>query len=176
MKQPIICAALAAAIALPATLMAEEIVILHTNDTHSQIDPDDKGRGGVLRRAAVIDSVRRSRPDVLVVDAGDAVQGTPYFTLFGGRVEQELLNRQGYDVQILGNHEFDNGVNALAANYRNATPSVISTNNSFTGTELEPLIKPYVVKQVGNRRIGFIGINIDPHGLVDMSRCQGGVC
>ncbi|MEZ3590934.1 MAG: hypothetical protein K1V84_07855 [Muribaculaceae bacterium] len=87
--------------------VAQRLVILHTNDTHSQIDPDDKGRGGVLRRKALVDSVRGVEPNVLLVDAWDAVQGTFYFTLYKGEVEQKMLNALGYDVQILGNHEFD---------------------------------------------------------------------
>ena len=111
-------------------VMAQRLVILHTNDTHSQIDPDDKGRGGVLRRKALIDSVRGIEPNVLLVDAGDAVQGTLYFTLYKGEVEQKMLNALGYDVQILGNHEFDNGIAALARNYRNATPCLLYTSPS----------------------------------------------
>lgn len=168
----LICIALEASVFM-ADASAEKVVILHTNDTHSQIDPDDKGRGGVMRRKALIDSVRRVEPNVLLVDAGDAVQGTPYFTLFGGEVEQNVLNRLGYDVQILGNHEFDNGLEALATNYRNARPTVVATNNLFDGTVMEGLTVPYVVKQTGGRRIGFLALNIDPEGMIDPNRCVG---
>lgn len=159
---------------LPYDAAAERVVILHTNDTHSQIDPDRrKGTGGILRRKALIDSVRNAEPNVIVVDAGDAVQGTLYYTLFGGEVEQEMLNELGYDVQIMGNHEFDNGMEALAYNYRNARATTISANTTFDGTPLEGLLQPYVVKQVGNRRIGFIGININPDGLISPAKSKG---
>ena len=93
---------------------AERLVILHTNDTHSQIDPNEKNLGGVLRRKVLIDSVRAAEPNVMLVDAGDAVQGTLYFSLFGGEVEQKVMNELKYDIQILGNHEFDNGMESLA--------------------------------------------------------------
>ena len=89
---------------------ADKLVILHTNDTHSQIEPTDKNLGGIQRRKALIDSVRAVRDNVLLVDAGDMVQGTLYFTLFGGEVESKLMNHLGYDVQILGYHEFDTKV------------------------------------------------------------------
>ncbi|MDE5693244.1 MAG: metallophosphoesterase, partial [Duncaniella sp.] len=89
---------------------ADRLVILHTNDTHSRIDPDASGRGGILRRQALIDSVRNAETNVLLVDAGDAVQGTLYYSLFGGEVERKMMNALGYDIQILGNHEFDNGM------------------------------------------------------------------
>ena len=94
---------------------AEKLVILHTNDTHSMIDPDDVDNlGGVLRRKVIIDSVRKAEKNVLLVDAGDFVQGTLYFNLYRGAVEQKLMNELGYDIRILGNHEFDNGINELA--------------------------------------------------------------
>lgn len=173
MKKILISVAALAMIAATAYPRSERVVILHTNDTHSHIAPDEKGRGGIVNRKAVIDSVRKAEPYVLTVDAGDAVQGTPYFTMFGGQLEQEMLNRLGYDVQILGNHEFDNGMEFLAKNYANAQPSVISSNNLFDGTVLQHLILPYVVKQVGDKRIGFIGININPEGLIEASRCEG---
>lgn len=155
-------------------LSAERIVILHTNDTHSQIDPDRyKGTGGILRRKAAVDSVRQAERNVLLVDAGDAVQGSLYFTLFGGEVEQKMMNQLGYDVQILGNHEFDNGLDQLAGNYRNATPTIISTNYDVESTPIAGQILPYVIKQTGRRRIGFIGINIEPDGLISPARSEG---
>ena len=95
---------------------AENLVILHTNDTHSQIDPDDKDNlGGIARRKVVVDSVRNAESNFMLIDAGDAVQGTLYFNLFGGEVEQKAMNALGYDLRILGNHEFDNGIDSLAA-------------------------------------------------------------
>ncbi len=94
--------------------IARDLVILHTNDTHSQIEPDASGAGGILQRKAVIDSVRKAERDAIVVDAGDAVQGSLYFKLFRGEVDYPLMDMIGYDIRILGNHEFDNGIEELA--------------------------------------------------------------
>lgn len=163
-----------ASLSLPSGVLAERIVILHTNDTHSQIDPDrQKGTAGILRRKAAVDSVRRAEPRVLLVDAGDAVQGTLFYTLFDGEVEQEMLNVLGYDVQILGNHEFDNGLATLARNYEQALPTAVTTNYIIDRTPLAGLMQPYVIKQVGRRRIGFIGLNCDPDGLISPAKYAG---
>lgn len=145
---------------------AERLVILHTNDTHSQIDPTDKNKGGILRRKVLIDSVRSSTPNVLLIDAGDAVQGTLYFSLFGGEVERKMMNELGYDIQILGNHEFDNGIAALAQMYKGINATKLSTNYDVRGTELEGILLPYDIRTAGSKRIGFIAINIDPAGMI----------
>lgn len=113
--------AYAALMLMPASaLRAEKLVLLHTNDTHSQIDPTSKNLGGVERRKALIDSIRAAEPDVLLIDAGDMVQGTLFFSLYGGEVEQKVMNALGYDIQIVGNHEFDNGIDSLAHVYPRA--------------------------------------------------------
>lgn len=145
---------------------AADLVILHTNDTHSQIDPDDKDRGGALRRKALIDSVRAVERNVLLVDAGDAVQGTLYYTLYKGELEQRLLNEMGYDIQIMGNHEFDNGVDVLAKNYRKACSVILSTNYDFRATALNGLVRPYTIREYDGRRIGVIAINLNPKGMI----------
>ena len=152
---------------------ADKLVILHTNDTHSQIEPTDKNLGGIQRRKALIDSVRAVRDNVLLVDAGDMVQGTLYFTLFGGEVESKLMNHLGYDVQILGNHEFDNGVDQLASFFGALNADRISTNYDFTTTPLAPLFKPYVIKAYAGKRIGIIAINLDPKGMIADSNAEG---
>lgn len=149
------------------------LVILHTNDTHSQIEPGDDGLGGVLRRKAVIDSVRAAERNVLVVDAGDAVQGTLYFYLYGGVVEQEVLNILGVDVRILGNHEFDNGIDSLAAVLRHSTAAKISSNYDLCDTPLCDQFQPYLIKEYGGRRIGFIGINLEPKGMIAEGNYEG---
>lgn len=151
----------------------KRLVILHTNDTHSQIDPDDKGRGGILRRKVLIDSVRGAEENVLLIDAGDAVQGTLYFTLYNGEVERKMMNELGYDVQILGNHEFDNGMESLARQYREINATKITTNYDLSGTELETLFVPYAIKEYSGRRIGIIGINLNPSGIIDEKNCTG---
>lgn len=158
------------------TANSQHLTILHSNDTHSQIDPTEapEDLGGVIRRKAIIDSVRNATPNpVMLVDAGDAVQGTMFFTLFGGEVEQKLLNHLGYDIQILGNHEFDNGMERLAANLRNAKPVVLSTNYDVDSTALRGLIRPYYVREIDGKKVGFIAINIEPAGLIDYANWKG---
>lgn len=142
------------------------LVILHTNDTHSQIDPNDKNLGGVLRRKVLIDSVKGVEPNVMVVDAGDAVQGTLFFSLFMGEVEQKMMNALGYDIQILGNHEFDNGMEPLADQWKQSNADLLCTNYDLKGTELEGLTKPYLIREFGGKKIGFIAINLDPEGMI----------
>ncbi|MCH5346758.1 MAG: bifunctional metallophosphatase/5'-nucleotidase [Muribaculaceae bacterium] len=161
------------ALGMASDIIAQRVVILHTNDTHSQIDPDKNNQGGVLRRKVLIDSVRAAEPNVMLVDAGDAVQGSLFFTLFDGEVEQMMLNKLGYDIQIVGNHEFDNGLTKLAQQYATAEPTLLATNYDFTGTPLEGMFVPYVIKEAGGKRIGFIGINIEPRGLIDSDNYAG---
>lgn len=166
---PVIAAIFAAGM----SLSAEKLVLLHTNDTHSQIEPTDKGRGGIAARRAIIDSVRNVNDNVLLIDAGDMVQGTLYFTLFGGEVEAKLMNYLDYDIQILGNHEFDNGVESLAKTFGALDADRISTNYDFTTTPLAPLFKPYVIKEIEGKKIGFIGINLDPKGMISDANAVG---
>lgn len=154
-------------------IYADNLVILHTNDTHSQIEPTDKGLGGIQRRKELIDSVRSVNGNVMLVDAGDMVQGTLYFTLFGGEVETKLMNYLGYDLQILGNHEFDNGIEALSKFFGDLNAERLSTNYDFTTTPLAKLFKPYVIKEFGGKRIGFIAINLDPKGMIADKNARG---
>ena len=169
----LVMGALASAAIMPAA--AEKLVMLHTNDTHSQIDPfDEDNLGGVLRRKVVIDSVRAAEPNVLLIDAGDAVQGSLFFTLFGGEVEERMLNALGYDIRILGNHEFDNGIDSIGQWMKMSDAELISTNYDMRGTRtIGKLFKPYTIKEVDGRRIGFIGINRDPEGLARVGTYDG---
>ena len=104
------------AVAVLATLSlgAQNLTVLHLNDTHSHVDPqrtgEYKGLGGVVEQAAYIDSVRKAdgRKNVLLLHGGDFGQGTSYFTELGGDIEIDILNAAKYDVVALGNHEFDN--------------------------------------------------------------------
>lgn len=176
-KNSIIAASLLSlAIALPGcsdSHSGNKLVILHTNDTHSQIVPGNDGLGGVMRRRAVIDSIRAAEKNVLVVDAGDAVQGTLYFYLYGGRVEQEMLNILGVDVRILGNHEFDNGIDSLAAVLRYSDAEKISTNYDLSNTPLADMFQPYLIKEYGGKKIGILGINLDPEGMITKGHYDG---
>jgi len=155
------------------------ITILHTNDTHSQIDPipdSDKqwgGKGGVARRATLVKEVRSQNPNTLMVDAGDVFQGTPYFNFYKGEVEYKSMSLIGYDVVTLGNHDFDNGVDALAAAMKFANFEFVSTNYDVRGTPLESRVKPYAVRTFGDLRVGLFGLGINPDNLVTPENFKG---
>lgn len=155
------------------TVDAEKLVILTTNDTHSQIDPDRDGMGGVMRRKVLIDSIRRAEKNVLLIDAGDAVQGTLFFNLGGGKIEEELMNAMGYDYRILGNHEFDNGSDSLAKIIKVAEAQFLSTNYDMTESALAPYFKKYDVRNIGGRRIGIIALNLSPKGMIAEGNYDG---
>lgn len=145
---------------------ADELIILHTNDTHSQIDPNEKDLGGILRRKALIDSVRAADPNVLLIDAGDIVQGTLFFNLYKGEIENRLMNDLGYDIRILGNHEFDNGIESMADMLSGSKSEMLSSNYRFENKTLSDLFKPYTIKEFGDKRVGIIAINLDPKGMI----------
>ena len=154
------------------------ITILHTNDTHSQIDPlpandANAGKGGIARRATLVKRVRKENPNTLLVDAGDVLQGTPYFNFYKGEVEYKAMSAVGYDVGTLGNHEFDNGVEALAAALKFANFDIVSANYDVKGTALEPLVKRYVVKTVGGIRVGLFGLGVSPVALITPDNFKG---
>ena len=147
---------LIAAVSVSLGMCAQNLTILHLNDTHSHIDPqragEYKGHGGVIEHAVYIDSVRKAdgKKNVLLLHAGDFSQGTSYFTEIGGDIEIDVLNAAGYDVVTLGNHEFDNGAVELARRLGSLDAHVVCANYDFTGSPLEGLIKPYViVKKAG---------------------------
>ena len=139
-------------------LRAEHLMIIAVNDTHSQIDPASDGKGGVARRRAIYDQLRATNPNTVLIHAGDAVQG-----------EMDTL---GYDAIILGNHEFDNGMEELAAHYRNVDAVKMSANYDFSATPLDGLFQPYWIKAVGDKRVAFFGINVNPTGLIADMNCQ----
>ena len=148
------------------------ITILHTNDTHSQIDPileNDKtypGKGGVARRATLVKRVRKENPNTLLIDGGDVCQGTPYFNFYKGEVEYKSMSLIGYDAGTIGNHEFDNGVESLARAIQFADFDIVSTNYDVRGSALESKVKTHVVKEVGGVRVGLFGMGISPKGLI----------
>jgi 5'-nucleotidase len=154
------------------------ITILHTNDQHSQIDPlpaNDRnaGKGGVARRATLVKRLRAENPNTLLIDAGDAFQGTPYFNFYKGEVEYKTMSAIGYDVVTLGNHDFDNGVAGLAAAMKFAKFEFVSANYDVRGTAIESRVKPYVVRELGGVRIGIFGLGISPVGLITPEDFQG---
>lgn len=154
-------------------LSAEKLVILHTNDTHSTIDPLPDGTGGILQRKVIIDSIRNAEKNVILVDAGDVVQGTVFFKYFHGDVEYPLMDMLGYDIRILGNHEFDNGMESLARYYKQTKGTPLSANYDFKDTELEGVFHPYAIKEADGKKIGFIGINIDPESIIAKKNIGG---
>lgn len=157
------------------------VEILHTNDTHSCILPLNPnladtlvaGRGGFLRRIAMIAQERKENPDLLLFDSGDFSQGSPFYTLFKGDVEVELMNRMGYDAVTIGNHEFDFGLDNMARIFRAAKFPVVCSNYDFTGTPLQGIVKPYIVIKRSGLRIGVFGICPPMDGLVDAAKCEG---
>lgn len=152
---------------------ARRLVILHTNDTHSQIDPDRSGAGGILQRKAVFDSVRRAEKNVIAVDAGDAVQGSLYFKMFRGDVDFPLMERVGYDIRLLGNHEFDNGLSELARHWKGVKADRLSANYGFGNTPARGLFKPWVIKKVDGVKVGFVGVNVNPESLISAANYEG---
>lgn len=161
------------------SLSAQDLTILHFNDTHSHIDPqrsgDLQGRGGVIEQAAFIEQVREEegKRNVLLVHAGDFGQGTSYFTELGGNIEIDVMNDLGFDVITLGNHEFDNGAAELARRLKNLKADVVCANYDFTGTSLEGIVKPYTILKRGGKKIGVIGLLTDVSSVVDISMAQG---
>ena len=154
------------------------IVILHTNDVHSHIDPfpdnDPKyaGLGGVERRAALINKIRSQEKNVLLFDAGDIFQGTPYFNMYGGEIEMKLMSKMGYDASAIGNHDFDGGLENLVKQLQHATFPMICANYDFTGTPMEGKTVPYRIFEKEGVKIGVFGLGIELSGLVD-SRLYG---
>ena len=146
----------------------QPLVVMHTNDTHSQIDSysykADVNMGGALRREAAIREVRAQYPNTLLLDAGDFSQGTPYFNFFKGYVEVRLMNAMGYDAVTLGNHEFDNGCSALAARLKTAKFPVVCANYQFANKKLAKVIKPYVIIERGGHKIGIFGLGVNLNG------------
>lgn len=146
---------------------SRSLVILHANDTHShheamRADPR-KGHGGVIERAAIIDSVRKARgaDNVLLLHAGDFNQGTSYYTMFGGLLEVDMVNALGYDAITLGNHEFDNGLEDLAQRVKLINCPVLCANVDFSGTPLDTLVAPCAIIEKGGLKIGVIGATSD---------------
>lgn len=148
-----------------------KLTILHTNDTHSRVEPfpgDSKfpGMGGVAKRAALVKKIRTEEKNVLLLDAGDIFQGTPYFNYYGGMLELELMSKVGYDAATIGNHDFDAGVDGLNKQLQHANFPFLSANYDFTGTELEGKTKPYAIFEKGNIKTGVFGLGIELEGLV----------
>ena len=166
-----VCLLVSAAIACA----QERLTILHTNDTHSCIDPEKDGGAGVLNRALLLEQLRDSlgSSNVLLFDSGDFSQGSLYYNTFRGDVEIGLMNAMGYDACTIGNHEFDFGLENMARIFSETEFPVLCANYDFTGTPCEGLVKPWTVIRRGGVRVGVFGLSPDPAGLVPKGCCQG---
>ena len=169
---------------LPLTASAKktkQLVILHTNDTHSQIFPISSqlpdtmkaGRGGFLRRIAMLKEERQKNPDLLYFDSGDFWQGSAYFTMFKGDVEIGLMNEMGIDASTIGNHEFDFGLENMAEMFKKANFPILSANYDFTGTVMEGVTKPWIIIKRNGVKIGVFAVNPKMKGLVSDKNCPG---
>ncbi|MBL0049945.1 MAG: metallophosphatase [Bacteroidetes bacterium] len=162
---------------LPSDVFAKKeivkIVILHTNDVHSHIDPfpsnDPKypGLGGVARRAALVEEIRSKEPNVLLLDAGDIYQGTPYFNKFGGELELKLMSKMAYDAGTIGNHDFDNGIPGIVKQLPNASFPLLCANYDFSDTAMNGKTQAYKIFEKDGIKVGVFGIGIELDGLVD---------
>ncbi len=182
-KQSLTLGALATLSAVPkwSTAKAKEVrlTILHSNDVHSRIEPFPmdgsryQGLAGVARRSSLINKIRAEEAQVLLVDSGDMFQGTPYFNMFEGKLELELMSKLGYEAGTFGNHEFDNGIDGLVKHLDKATFPFLTANYDFSGTLLEGKTQEYTIINKGDLRIGLTGVGIDIEGLVDPNNYKG---
>ncbi|MEI6592292.1 MAG: metallophosphoesterase [Holophagaceae bacterium] len=185
-------AAASAAGSLPlraeATPAGGRITLLHTNDTHSRIEPFGPGNGaisglgGVARRATLVKQLRAQLGPVLLLDAGDTFQGTPYFNRYKGRLDYQLMRMVGYDAGTLGNHDFDNGVGLLLEamvameTLEHANPPFPFVNCNFDckgAPELAKRVRPYIVREFPGVRVGITGVGVAFAGLVDPKNHAG---
>ncbi len=158
----------------PISQAQTRLTLLHTSDTHSCIEPiskndiktDQADKAGYVRRAALIEQLRRETPDLLLFDCGDFSQGSVYYSLFKGEVEVKLMNAMRYDACAIGNHEFDYGMENMARLFRMAQFPFVCCNYDFTNTPCEGLVKPYIVIERAGHRIGVVGVSPQLEGLV----------
>ena len=159
MKRLLLILAAAAAICA----CGPRLVIVHFNDTHSHLDPLRDGRGGIIERAAFIDSIRKAEgcDKVLLLHAGDFDQGSSYYTQLHGRIEVKMINALKYDAITLGNHEFDDGIEDLTERMRDVKCPVVCANLDLSSFELGQYVKPWCIVEKGGMKIGIIGLEAD---------------
>ncbi|MCK5856767.1 MAG: metallophosphatase [Bacteroidales bacterium] len=155
-----------------------KISVLSTNDVHSRIDPfpnTDKrnpGMAGFARRAAIIKNIRKKEDHVLLFDAGDIFQGTPYFNLYGGELELKLMSEMGYDAATMGNHDFDNGLEGFKKQLPHANFPFLTSNYDFSNTILSDQTQKWTTFQKGPIKIGVFGLGVKLEGLVSKNNYQ----
>ena len=146
------------------SLDTKHLTILHTNDVHSYIDPfpadhpRNPNMGGVSRRAAIIENIRQENPNLLLLDAGDIFQGTPYFNYYGGELELKLMSMMKYDLGTMGNHDFDNGIDGFYSQMHNANFDFVTSNYDFNNTVLQGKTKQYKIFNKNGIKVGVFGL------------------
>lgn len=149
-----------------------KLTILHTNDVHSRLEPfpmdggKNQGLGGVEARAEIIKQIRAEEEHILLLDAGDIFQGTPYFNIYKGEPEIKAMSAMGYDAATMGNHDFDAGLENFATQLQHADFPIVLCNYDFTNTPMEFKYQPYKIFKKGKLKIGVTGVGIEGKGLV----------
>ncbi len=176
LKTMSVAGVVAGTVSSPLQLMANEVkttlTILHTNDVHSHIEPfadDDKkypGLGGAAQRATIINSIRQKEEVVLLLDAGDIFQGTPYFNFFHGDLEIDLMNKMQYDAATIGNHDFDGGLETLSKQISRAQFPFVNCNYDFSDTIVNGKVHKHFILKKGKLKIGITGCGVELNGLV----------
>jgi 5'-nucleotidase len=150
----------------------KQLTILHTNDTHSTIEPFPAnhskfpGKGGVVNRFNLIQKIRSEEENVLLLDAGDIFQGTPYFNMFGGVIEMKVMSKMGYDAATMGNHDFDGGMDGFLKAKEYADFPFLCSNYDFSATILKNQTQDSLIKEIGGLKVGIFGIGVELKGLV----------
>ncbi|TVQ01781.1 MAG: bifunctional metallophosphatase/5'-nucleotidase [Balneolaceae bacterium] len=151
----------------------QKITILYTNDTHARLDPFPEnarrfaGLGGIARRASLVKKVRAQEKNVLLLDGGDVFQGTPWFDVYGGKVDLELMTEMQYDAMVVGNHEFDRGLEGFAEAAQKAGFPILASNYLTRNTPMHPHVQRQIIKEFDGFRIGIFGLGIQFNGVVD---------
>jgi 5'-nucleotidase len=151
---------------------ASDISILYTNDTHARLDPfpsnavEYAGLGGIARRASLVKKIRSENKNVLLLDAGDVFQGTPWFDMYGGKVDLKLMTEMNYDAMAVGNHEFDRGPDGFAEAAQKAGFPILAANYHVQDTPMNPYVRRLLVKDFGGFRVGIFGLGIQLEGVV----------
>ena len=157
---------------------AYKLTVLHTNDQHSRIEPFDSSysrnpnQGGFARRATLIQQIRSQEKNVLLLDAGDIFQGTPYFNFYGGELEFKLMSMMGYDAATMGNHDFDNGLDGFLKALPNAKFPFITSNYDFSNTILDGKTEKYKIFKKDGIKVGLFGVGLELDGLVGKKQYQ----
>lgn len=159
----------------------KELLILHTNDTHSRVEPipandpnsEVAGKAGFVRRTTLLKELRKENKDLLLFDCGDFSQGSPFYNMFKGEVEVKLMNEMGYDAGTIGNHEFDFGLDNMARLFKIANFPIVCANYGVKGTVLEDCVKEYVILHREGLKIGVFGLSPAMEGLVQAKNCEG---